>query len=168
MQTIPFAFGFYGISYTQLRPSSNGYVIFGSTARGEDNAYYPSMALPDTTRPHAAAFVYNSDLYQRTTAGICYATVGTAPNRRAVVEWLDTAMCCGDGGAQHFTFELILNESDGSMDFVYSTMTTAGTTANFLVGVQNELATVGSTFQYSAGGPPSRIMSNMSLHVTAL
>jgi hypothetical protein len=164
---LPFAFNFSGLAYTTLRPSSNGYVVFGSTAESHDNFYYPQMAMPDANRPRPAVFVFNSDLYQRTTAGICFAVVGAAPARRAVVEWLDTAMCCGDANAAHFTFELVLNESDRSMDFIYGGLTyQPSDTRNFLVGLQNETATVGSTFTYSAAVPPAAVIPGTALHVT--
>ncbi len=164
---LPFAFNFSGLAYTTLRPSSNGYVVFGSTSESHDINYYPQMGMPDANRPRPAVFVFNSDLYQRTTAGICFAVVGAAPARRAVIEWLDTAMCCGDANAAHFTFELVLNESDRSMDFIYGGLTyQPSDTRNFLVGLQNETATVGSTFTYSAAVPPAAVVAGTALHVT--
>ncbi len=162
--TIPYMFPFFGRPYTSVRPSSNGYVLFGSTPAPTDNNYYPLMALPDTSRPRPAAFAFNSDLYQRST-GVCVATIGAAPSRRTVIQTLDATMCCDATDDSHFTFEMILNESDGTLDFVYQTIDfgmSGG--ADFVIGVQNETAMRGSTFEYSMG-PPTMITSPMSLHL---
>jgi hypothetical protein len=165
--TLGFSFPFYGIGYSTLRPSSNGYMIFGSAAESHDNNYYPGLALPDASRPRPAAFVFNSDLYTRTGHGVCTVLLGSAPARRFAVEWDDEAMCCGDTGAAHYTFESFLNESDGSMDWVYqSVVNQAGETRNFLVGTQNETAIQGSTYEYHATGPLTTIGPGVSLHVT--
>ena len=168
-QTIPFTFYYYGTAYTAVRPSSNGYVLFGTTAGANDNSYWPTTTIPNAARPAPAAFTYNSDLYQRTTAGVCIATVGTAPNRRFVVETQDAAFCCGDAGAAHFTFEVILNEADNSIDYVYQTVTLGGGGAGYayLVGTHNAAATLGSVYYWTAAGaPPATITSGTSLHVT--
>ena len=163
--TLPFAFNFAGVGYSTLRPSSNGYIVFGATAEANDNNYYPNAALPDPIRPRPAVFALNSDLYQRTTAGICFAVVGAAPTRRAVIEWQDTAMCCGDTNPAHLTFELVLNEVDRSLDIIFQTLTyQPGDGRNWIVGMQNELATVGTTFLYSPGALPTTVAVGTSLH----
>jgi hypothetical protein len=167
VQTVPFAFNFWDVNYNQVRPTSNGYVLFGGAVNAYDNSYYPTAPLPDTNRPRPAAFLYNSDLYQRTTTGVCVATFGAAPARRFVVETQDAAMCCGDSGPAHFTFEMILNELDNSMDWVYQTVNTGGSAANFVAGTQDAAAARGTTLEFRAGGALTRIVTGTSLHVTA-
>ncbi len=163
--TIPYMFPFFGRPYTTIRPSTNGYVLFGSTAGPMDNAYYPTMPLPDASRPRPAAFAFNSDLWQRAAGGVCVATIGTAPSRRTVIESLDAGMCCGDAGVAHFTFEIILNESDGTLDYVYQTINHGGPGgAYFVIGAQNETALSGSTYEFRMG-PPMMITAPMSLHL---
>jgi len=160
---IGFTFPFYGTAYTQVRPTSNGYLLFGGAATASDNAYYPTMALPDPSRPFPGVYVYNSDLVTRTT-GVCLATLGAAPNRTFVYEGVDEGYCCSVTG--NFTFEAILNEADASMDFVYRTVTfPAGDAHNNLVGLQNS-GTVGVTYEYRAGGALTRVATGTSLHVT--
>ncbi len=159
---IGFMFPFYGSPYTQVRPSTNGYFLFG-TGGANDYAYYPTMALPDASRPYPAAFVYNSDLYTRGT-GVCLGLTGSAPSRRFVIEGVDETYFPSSTSA-HLTFEAILNEADGSMDFVYQTVNTAGDTHNNLVGVQNN-GTTGVTYEYRANGPLTRVSSGTSLHLS--
>ncbi len=162
---IGFTFPFYGTAYTQVRPTSNGYMLFGgTTATGSiDNAYYPTMALPDASRPFPALFVYNSDLMTGA-SGVCLATTGTAPNRQFIYEGVGQSYCCSRTG--NFTFEAILNERDGSIDFVYPTITfPAGDTHNNVVGLQNN-GTTGVTYEYRAGGALTRITSGTSLRIT--
>jgi hypothetical protein len=79
--TLPFTFQFYSNPYTAVGISSNGVLGF-PTVSGQYTNFplrYPTMG--------EAIFAFWDDLYQRT--GICAATVGTAPNRRYVVEWND-------------------------------------------------------------------------------
>ncbi len=120
------------------------------------------MALPDPGRPFPAIFVYNSDLVTRT-AGVCTATIGTAPNRRFLYEGVDEGYCCSITG--NFTFEAILNESDGSMDFIYQNVNfPTGDSHNNLVGVQNS-GTVGTNYEYANAARFTSIVTGTRLHV---
>lgn len=170
---IPFPFRFYGIGYTQLRPSSNGYVIFGAGGGPNDQSYRATGPFPDTTRPRPAAFALSTDLYQRAvpTAGMCVATVGTAPNRRMVIQTVDAGVCCGDDQLAHFSFEIVLNEVDSSLDFLYSTINFGSSIYNFgtipvVVGVQDAMAVRGSTLEFVRSAPPTMVTGSTRLHLT--
>jgi hypothetical protein len=86
--------------------------------------------IPSTLAPNGAVAPYWRD--QRTRAGgVCVATVGTAPNRRWVVQWNDTGIIDTvapmDAGvalldSTHFVYEAILSEGTNLIDFVYQRM----------------------------------------------
>ena len=97
---------------------------------------------------------------------MCFLVVGLMPTRHAVVEWQDSAECCGgDPSPGHFTFELILNEADRSLDFVYQTLTyQTGTNHSFYVGLQDALGTSATNYVFSAATPPTTIAVGTSLH----
>ncbi len=158
---IGFLFSFYGVDYTQVRASSNGYFLFGNVAGPNDGSYYPGMALPDPSRPYPAVFPYNSDLVTGG-GGVCLATLGTAPNRTFVFEAVDEVYYSASG---NLVFEAILNEVDGSMDFIYPTVVTGGSSSSTLVGVQSD-GTLGSTYEYVGSAPLLGVVSGTSLHVT--
>ncbi len=157
---LPFAFPLCGVPYTTFDPSMDGWVEFGS---GEANpcAYGNTAPFPDPQSPTPAIFVYDEDLNQRNP--LCLATFGTAPNRQYVIESKDAEVCC-DNPDQHMTFELILNESDGSFDLVYQTLTTATEAmdgSNCQVGVQDTSANASVTYEAFT---PGTIYPGLSLH----
>lgn len=91
MINIGFPFEFYGNSYTQLAISDNGTVSFNSV--GFQYCSWSVSNIPTTT-----ASVTNSimsvwqDLYQPHGGNIYFQTIGTAPNRIAVVLWEGLSM----------------------------------------------------------------------------
>ncbi|MEZ4405946.1 MAG: hypothetical protein R3A52_05675 [Polyangiales bacterium] len=111
--TIPWSFQFYGTGYTAIWPSTNGYAVFGTTAPMDRF----SATLPLTTEGPLAAPFFADLVLRAMNSGICTATVGAAPNRRLVVEWQDAQEI--DTDSTHLTFELILNESGNTVDFLY-------------------------------------------------
>ena len=123
------------------------------------------MALPDASRPRPAAFVLATDLYTRN--GVCVGVQGTAPSRRYVVEWIDNSECCSTVAAQgHYTFEMVMNEADNSIDYIYQTVTipTLNSPHTFLSGVQNVDGTAGSTLEFSPSSGPTAAMAGLSYH----
>ncbi len=114
---LPFAFSFFGAPRATLSVSTNGYVTFDATPR---DGFKP--VIPDAMEG-AAAYAYWQDLALLSNdAAICVATVGTAPDRRVVVQWSDVQSLEADD-ITHLTFELVLHEGSGVIDFVYLTMT---------------------------------------------
>lgn len=118
--TIPWSFQFYGMGYTAIWPSTNGFASFGATA--PDDSY--SGRLPDADEGALVAPYYRDLVVRAMNSGICTATVGTAPNRRLVIEWQDVQALGRD--ATHLTFEVILNESGNTIDFLYQRLDPQG------------------------------------------
>jgi hypothetical protein len=117
--TLPFPFEFYGRTSEHLCVSSDGFALFDLWPC-PPYAYYAPQPLPTDAMP-APAFM---PLWEELTAdsgGIYAATLGTAPDRRFVVEWHDRPPY---GNTDGFTFELILDETSGQVSFEYADVDT--------------------------------------------
>jgi len=114
--TLPFSFNLYGQSSNRICVGNNGYILFG-TATCPSAGLWDNQALPTADLPATAILPFWDDLY---TGGHVYtATIGTAPNRKFVVEWYRKnhahAGASDPGGV---TFEVVFGE-DGSLRFNY-------------------------------------------------
>ena len=63
--------------------------------------------------------------------GVCHLTTGAAPARRFVVEWYNASIYMASGNV---TAEIALNESDGAIDVLVPSNTSAGAAT---VGVES-------------------------------
>jgi len=117
---LPFPFTFYGIPFSTVNVSVNGFVTFGTPPVGSD-AFTNDCPLDGTT-PDAVIAVFWDDLFASATApagNISYAIGGTAPARWVAIEWknLDAYYQAG-GGNNSFgqnlrvTQQLVLLESN--------------------------------------------------------
>jgi hypothetical protein len=118
---LPFPFRYWATDLAAGAPinvCSNGWMGMDGVANNSLGGTIPSALAPNSViAPHWG------DLYT-SASGICVATVGTAPNRQFVVEW-NAATYYPLGTLGPLTFEVILNENSGAIDFVYQTMTGA-------------------------------------------
>ena len=117
-----FSFNYFGTSYNKLIISNNGMLAFGQNAW-----QYINQPIPNSPVGHGFIAPYWDDLVSRNGGHIYYQTVGIAPNRKFVVEWLNN---------QHFhsssigiTFEVILNEGSNNIQFQYQS-TSFGTVSD--------------------------------------
>ncbi len=122
--TLPFAFRYWATDLPSGAPinvCSNGWI--GMTGAMDVTA---SGMIPDPTGggfdPVGVVAPNWQDEVNR--GAQCIATVGAAPNRQWVVEW-DDAAHFPVSSAVHETYEVILTEGTGTIDFVYQTMTGA-------------------------------------------
>jgi hypothetical protein len=91
-QTIPFAWNFYGQAVTSYKASDNGYITFDNA---ETTSQSNNISIPDASAPKNAIFGFWDNLALKATitnvnnvADVVYATtLGTAPNRRHVIQW---------------------------------------------------------------------------------
>jgi hypothetical protein len=119
--TVPFSFVLWEYVGSDAWISSNGTFGGGTDARYD---FSPSCPMPDMfNNPPNSVAVFQDDLRART--GVCYATVGFAPNRQFVVTWND--MQFFSDPSAHLTFSLMLSEGTNNIDIVYRTMTGGGT-----------------------------------------
>src|SRR5207247_3107874 len=125
---LPFAFGFYGLSFTQANVSSNGNVQFSSNSGAYNNACLPYSGMDNTI------FAFWDDMYTGDNIsgqGIFTSISGTSPNRIFNIEW----RAGYSTGVPTLNFEVRLYESQGRFDIIYNQLANAGTSAT--VGVQN-------------------------------
>jgi subtilisin family serine protease/fibronectin type 3 domain-containing protein len=141
---LPFSFSFYKESFSSLKISSNGYVVFGpSAARNHMN-----VDVPDASVPNGYAAPFWDDFNPTQGGAVWYRTVGSAPNRKFVVGWVGVAGFF-EGNA---TFEVVLEEGTNGIVFQYQDVdfdapwSAYGMSAT--VGVENLSGTVGRKFLY--------------------
>ena len=79
---IGFNFDFFGNTYTEFFVSSNGQVLFGAGSNAFSDA-----SIPDDKRPDNYIAPFWDDLIIHTSGDIMYQTIGTAPNRKLVVQF---------------------------------------------------------------------------------
>ncbi len=109
--TLPFPFTFYGVSSTATRVGNNGGILFNATT-GDLGAANGNLG---TTTSNNLIVPFWDDI-DSDTGNVYYKTVGTAPNRRFVIEWYDRPHFIGGGNA---TFELIFYEGTNNIKFQY-------------------------------------------------
>ncbi len=132
---LPFAFTFYGTTYTELFASSNGNLQFGNA-----NPEYQNSCLDDApaTGMGDMVAVYWDDLDLRFEGFLETEVVGEAPNRIFVVEW--DAIPRYDTG-DLLTFEVQLFEGSNDIVFLYQDVAQgeAGNGRSATIGIQSEL-----------------------------
>ncbi|MFO0644858.1 MAG: MXAN_6577-like cysteine-rich protein [Polyangiales bacterium] len=134
--TMPFDFRYWGVSVPMGSPitvDTNGYLFFGTGASSN-----LSGSLPSTFSPNGVVALQWRDLVTQTD-GICIATTGVTPNRHFVVQWSNVRNYSSTPASQ-MSFEAVFNESDLSIDLLYSTMTNA-TAA--VAGIENQAGSAG-------------------------
>jgi len=164
--TMPFAFSFYGTSSSNLCIGNNGGLLFNVASCS--SFPYNNQALPTGSLSNPAILPYWDDMLGNGT--IYYAAVGTAPNRQFVVEYLNKFVYGDSGdptGQTGATWEVVLNEADGSIDFEYQTTTFGGAGANYDNGVS---ATVGlqstSSFANQYSYNTASLSDGLAIHWT--
>ena len=147
-----FSFSYYGTNYNRLSISNNG-LLFSSGAGFAGNE--PIGQSPDV---HGFISPFWDDLVTYNGGKIYYQTLGTAPNRIFVTEWVDN---------QHFlssesgiTFESILYEGSNNIKFQYKNVSFGNTTfdtssqldngGSATVGIENPEGTDGLQYSFNA------------------
>ncbi|MET0232988.1 MAG: hypothetical protein ABW186_18810, partial [Rhodanobacteraceae bacterium] len=115
--TMPFSFNFYGTTSNQICVDNNGFVLFNTTAC-PTFGHYSNVSLPSTTLS-APAMMPMWDDFDSESGNIYTDTRGSSPNRQFIVEWFDRVHYSGSTNTDGATFELILNEADGTIQFEY-------------------------------------------------
>lgn len=162
-QTLPFSFSFYGQSYEQIYVSANGIIGF-SNQRLETTTI---SDLPSASLPNAAICPWWDDL-NPTVAGaqVRIGTSGAAPNRRAVISWINVPH--RQSSTSPFTFQAILSEGSNEILFQYlevqaSRSRGAGKTA--AIGIENETGLVAKKYSYNGS---TLLKNNLAILFTPL
>ena len=80
--SLPFPFTFYGQQYTTAFVSTNGHVNFNAASTSFSNG-----SIPSSGAPNAAIYAFWDDLFVDASASVGTDLLGSAPNRRFVIEW---------------------------------------------------------------------------------
>ncbi|HJU39401.1 MAG TPA: hypothetical protein VJ724_07480, partial [Tahibacter sp.] len=149
--TLPFAFSLYGISSADLAIGNNGELVFG-TLDAVSAAFNDTLPSTFAILGQGALIAPFWDDLGEADGDVYWEVVGTAPNRRAVIQWDRPHFLFDDGG--HANVEAMLGE-DGSLSFQYAS-TVFGDPANpdwdnggsATVGLQNADASIGNLYSF--------------------
>ena len=145
---LPFAFKFYGNTYSSATVSSNGFVGFGSLA----DSYYQNACIPTATLPNNAIYAFWADLDATNTisgtppGGIWYKPMGAS----AVIEWQNVPRY---GTTELETFEIILG-ADNSIIVQYQSVTNFN---DVTVGIENGAGDVAIQSYCHRSSPPIEV-----------
>ncbi len=131
-------FNFYGIDYTDITVSTNGWVSF----LAQTNSYLTNVSIPASANPNGLLAVEWDDL-DGGTVGHCYYYYDSAQNQ-FIVSWVNWPYY-PDPLNPH-DFQVILNGADNSVIYQYGT----GTFRAFsTVGIENETGIIGLQVAYN-------------------
>lgn len=136
---LPFAFPFYGKTYTEAYVTRHGYLTF------QPSATYPSEGrLVEPAEPNGVIAGYWSPLLYAGSDGIYTITQGTSPDRIVVIEWKQVK----DPYQNTFTFEIILHEN-GDIRVQFDTMNKNGSGGYYCgrVGIEDGAGSDGLVYQ---------------------
>ena len=103
--SLPFTFTFYGEDYTSAHVATNGFLNFLSP-----NASFFNSSIPSSFAPNGAIYPFWDDMFIESDSSVRTETLGTAPNRRFVIEWRNVGFY-PPGGAKRIDFEVVLHEN---------------------------------------------------------
>ncbi|MEM7302364.1 MAG: DUF4347 domain-containing protein, partial [Pseudomonadota bacterium] len=158
--SIGFDFNFYGTDYNELYVSSNGLITFGSGDSNWTNATLDGSA----SNGRALISVLWDDYNPAASGDVFYEVVGTPGNRQLIIQW-DDIRHRNAGGSGNGTFQAVLHEIDGRIEFRYDDVNFTGSTydngASATIGVQSS---DGQFYQYSHNA--ANITSGSTLTIT--
>ena len=140
---IGFEFWFDGVRATQFGANANGFIRLGGVVSG--GSFTNDL---DSVANAPKIMPFWDDLCTGTNGKVHFKTIGSAPNRKLIVEWQNMQItqdsgCAGPGTG---TFQLWLFESagtanQGAIQFVYAALPTAAADGGYSVGLQSGAAT---------------------------
>ena len=139
VQTIPFAWNFYGTPVSSYLVSDNGYITFETAASTSDPV---NGSIPSTGGPNNAIYSFWDDLGLTNPTGIVgkvrTSEYGIAPNRVHVIQWISVTPAGGSG----FLSTAIRLYECGDFDIVHSYANASVLTGT--VGCENATGTNGT------------------------
>jgi len=137
---VGFTFEYYGGAYTTFYVSSNGFLLDNNGSNG----CCTGGPLPSTTTPNGVIAGWWEDLNPSSGGTVHYQTMGTAPNRYAIVQFTAVPHY---GGGNNVTMQYKLFETTGVIEVHYQAAPSDGGTHS--AGIENQDGTVG--LQYYLG-----------------
>lgn len=152
-QSIPFAFSFYGTSYSQVYVGANGLLGFVNNGLNE----FRNTDIPDLTLPNAAIYPYWDDLNPNAGGRVSVGTAGIAPNRKMVISWVGVPSF---SSPNPLSFQVLLCETTGNIIFQYQEVqpgdASAGAGIGATIGLENATGSVARKYSYNG----SALLSN--------
>ncbi|MBS4039805.1 MAG: fibronectin type III domain-containing protein, partial [Flavobacteriales bacterium] len=144
---IGFDFTFNGQVYNRVAVNANGWISFGNSSltpavnNASTSAYTPLASTTATTPTHLRNRIsaLGADLQAQSGASLRIETIGDAPNRVCVIQWLNYRRYLQTD--HNLNFQIRLNETTNIVDIVYGTMTFNSTSNTAHVGLGGSLAT---------------------------
>ena len=133
---IGFNFDFFGVTYSDFKISSNGFITFDLT--NPDMGCCSGEVIPDASWPDDLIALFWEDLDPSAGGSIRYVTTGTAPNRKLIVEFLNVPH---RSRANPATGQMHLYEGSNVIEiYVLSQPLNTG---NHTLGIENWSGTIG-------------------------
>jgi hypothetical protein len=133
VHAIGFDFWFMGVRQTQFSANTNGAILLGATEISSTEYPGSSTSFPRANRSVIAPFL--ADMATAASTGkVHYKVFGVAPNRRLVVEFLNMRIKYNSSAATG-SFQAVLHERVGIIDFNYSATFKVGGSASFQANV---------------------------------
>ncbi|WP_238005876.1 RHS repeat-associated core domain-containing protein [Dactylosporangium sp. AC04546] len=142
--SLPFPISFYGQTYNSAWVDTNGMLSFSDPNGSHPDDY---VGLPNSALPNNTVYVFAQDLVVDANASIRTAVIGSAPNRKFVLEWNNPYQY--GFASRRLNAEVIFTETTGAVTFNYSGIDNAfeqGSAA--LIGLENGDGTVATQYSY--------------------
>jgi hypothetical protein len=140
--TLPFAFNFFGTNYSSVNINANGWISFDTAST---NAHSAPTTSPSASNPNAiiAGYWFDASATVSASADIRYTTVGTAPNRKFIVNYIALPYYSTFSApiTDNVTFQIALNEADNTVDIFFADGTLSYATSRVQV-LENGAGTV--------------------------
>ncbi len=146
---IGFNFDFFGNTYSNFYVTSNGLVMFGS-----GTTQWTNQNIPNTSGADNYIAPFWDDLIIHSTGDIMYQTIGTAPNRKLVVQYSN--MSFWNSTVLLGTIQVILYEGSNNIQMQYRSIVdlssdrASGNSAT--IGLENLNGTAGVLCSYNTAG----------------
>ncbi|WP_425955580.1 carboxypeptidase regulatory-like domain-containing protein [Xylanimonas sp. McL0601] len=140
---LPFAFRFYGHSYSTAYLSSNGHLNFLAATSSLGN-----VDLPSTSVPNAAIYPFWDDLYLDASAGVYTAQTTVDGQSAFTVEWRNVRKYSPSTDRVNFSVTLL---ADGRVVVGYGALTDTATAqgSSATTGIENETGTVARKYSFN-------------------
>ncbi|MEW5986509.1 MAG: FixG Ig-like domain-containing protein, partial [Chloroflexota bacterium] len=134
-------FNYYGLDYTDVYVSSNGFLTF---LAGQYNGCCTGSPIPSPNDPNGVVVGWWEDLYPPGGGSVTYQLMGNAPFRYFIVQFTDILHF---GLTTPVTFQFKLFEGSNNVEVHYEVADSDGGTHS--AGIENETGTIGLQYHYS-------------------
>lgn len=143
---IGFNFPFFGVVQDKFYISTNGMVSFGSASLESAN-----VSIPNSDSPNNFIAPFWDDLKVTTSGKILYKTIGTAPNRKLIIQFKNMGFV--PFPSTFGTFLVILNENEASIQVQYRLVVDntpgRGRGSSASIGLENSSGLTGVQHSYN-------------------